>query len=147
MKKLMPVCIVFMFILSLLGCAKEKNHDFVPLDIINPDTITFESSMKGYELYSWPNGDGWNYSILPGTNRIKSLEEVTDNPITVFGSDSLKMLLDRMPVNENIFWESEAWLERCWSSNHGTLSLPDEETVSEIEAYCLQKNLVLLVSE
>ena len=39
-----------------------------------------------------------------GTNRVKSYEEVLTNKIFVFGKDSLKMLLDKFPQNEYIFW-------------------------------------------
>lgn len=132
---------------SFITCSNEKDQEYVAVNKFDPDTVAFDHSMKGYELYSWPNGDDWNYSILPGTNRTKTLGEVTGNPITVFGSDSLKMLLDKMPVNENIFWVSESWLERCWGSDYGTLSLPDDDAVNDITAYCIQKQLVLLISD
>jgi hypothetical protein len=102
--------------------------------------------MKGWELYSWPNGNDWNYSILIGTNRLKSYEEVTTNQIIVFGKDSLKLLIDKFPENEQLFWIGREWLERCWGSNYGDLSLPDENTINEIKEYCVQKKIVLGIS-
>ena len=68
------------------------------------DTISFSHSMKGWELYSWPSESDWNYSILIGTNRNKTYQEVTTNKISVVGKDSLKILLDKFPANEQIFW-------------------------------------------
>jgi len=131
---------------SLMNCAKETNREILTLNHFNLDTVSFPHSVKGYELYSWPNGDGWNYSILTGTNRLKSYDEVTKNPLVVSGNDSLKMLLDLFPGEENIYWIGNGWLERSWQSNYGNLTLPDDKTLNVIKAYCLQKNLVLILN-
>jgi len=103
--------------------------------------------MKGWELYSWPDGDGWKYSVLMGTNRIKTYKEVTQNKIVVSGTEMLKLLLDKLPENESIFWISREWLGRCWGSNYGNPSLPDPLTVKKIKEYCSNKNLILSISE
>jgi hypothetical protein len=132
---------------SSIRCSKERNNEPHPVALINPDTISFNHSMKGWELYSWPNGNDWNYSILIGTNRIKSYSEVTGNKIIVLGTDSLKMLLDKFPENEEIFWIGKGWLEKCWGSDYGDLSLPDNKTISEIKQYCTDNNLVLGISD
>jgi hypothetical protein len=131
---------------SFINCSKEKNQEPDPVKLINLDTLSFSHSMKGWELYSWPNGNDWNYSILAGTNRLKTYDEVITNKIVVFGVDSLKMLLDKLPVNEEIFWISEGWLESIWGSGYGNLSLPDNNTINEIKNYCSQKELVLSIS-
>jgi hypothetical protein len=143
------IIIIFSLIVTSFGfmkCSKEVIRESTPVIKINLDSISFQHSMKGWELYSWPNGKDWNYSILIGTNRIKSYEEVTTNQIIVFGKDSLKMLLARIPENEYIFWVGKEWLGKSWGSNFGTLSLPDNKTVNEIKEYCIQKKLVLSVS-
>lgn len=104
------------------------------------DAISFLHSMKGWELYSWPNGNDWNYSILVGTNRAKTYSEVVTNKVAVIGKDSLKMLLDKFPASEEIFWtgkrSGDGWVN---------LSFPESKTVDEIKNYCIQKNLVLTV--
>ena len=33
--------------------------------------------MKGYELYSWSEDSQWHFTIITGTNRNKTLEEIT----------------------------------------------------------------------
>jgi hypothetical protein len=33
-------------------------------------------SMKGYELYSWQDKDGWHFTLITGTDRSKTLEEI-----------------------------------------------------------------------
>jgi len=129
--------------LSFFSCTKENQPD--PVGLFDMDTLSFARSMKGWELYSWPNGTDWNYSILPGTNRIKSYEEVIHNNILVCGIDSLKMLLDKVPANEEIGWIGEEWLTDCWPYEYGELSLPGKKILDEIQAYCDQKELKLSI--
>lgn len=104
------------------------------------DTLSFTHSMKGWELYSWPNKSDWNYSILMGTNRAKTYEEVISNKITVVGKDSLKILLDKFPSKEEIFW-----IGKRSGDGWENLSLPDDNTLNEIKNYCTQKELELNV--
>lgn len=111
------------------------------------DTLTFFHQMKGYELYSWPEGNSWKYSFLIGTNRIKTLPEVISNKIAVLGTDSLKLLLDKFPAEEHLFWIGPKWLQSCWRGNFGNLGLPDVNTQNEIKAYCQQKKLDLVLSD
>lgn len=129
---------------SLLNCTVDN---VVVKRNFNLDTLTFEHSMKGWELYSWPNGNDWNYTFLVGTNRLKTYDEIIKNEIIVTGKDSLQLLLDKFPENENIFWISEKWLSKIWKKNYGSLSLPDKKTVNEIKSYCEQKKLILSISE
>jgi hypothetical protein len=86
---------------SLIACSKENNQDYNSSKL---DTLTISHSMKGWELYSWPNGNDWNYSLLEGTNRVKTYKEVTENKIVFTGIDSLRMVLDKFPAKEYIFW-------------------------------------------
>lgn len=101
----------------------------------NGESASFAHLMKGYELYSWAKGDDWSYSILPGTNRIKSYKEVIANKTTVVGKDSLKLLLDKFPTNEYI-----SWIGRV-QGDGGNLALPDQNTIDEIKNYASQKEL------
>ena len=103
--------------------------------------------MNGWELYSWPSGNYWNHSLLPGTNRLKTYAEVTGNPFVVFGSDSLKMLLNLLPDGEGIFWTGKKWLNNTRGGGYEDLILPDRSMVDEIIALCLVKNLVLKVDK
>lgn len=105
------------------------------------DTITFAPSMKGWELYTWANGNDWKYSILMGTNRNKTYDEVISNKIAVTGKDSLKMLLDKFPAKEEIFWMGKGTGE--WAN----LSFPNQNTVDEIVNYAQQKELKLYIAK
>ena len=117
--------LILMIIIILAGftsCSKETTSGTKPVQKLNLDSISFPHSMKGWELYSWPNGNDWNYSILTGTNRLKTYNEVTSNNIKVTGIDSLKMLLDKFPQNEEILWPGVVWLQSCWGNSFGNLS-------------------------
>lgn len=144
MKKVQILIVVSLIVtsVSFMKCSKANNNDKNNTKL---DTLSFTHSMKGWELYSWPNGNDWDYSILIGTNRIKTYDEVTTNRIVVIGKDSLKMILDKFPVNENIFWVGQGWLNNIWHDSYGNLSLPDSNTINEIKEYCYQKQLVLAI--
>ena len=40
-------------------------------------------SFKGYELYSWQQDNQWNYTLITGTNRDKTVEEIITGNNTV----------------------------------------------------------------
>jgi hypothetical protein len=143
---LIPLSLILGF-LSFLSCSHEKDEEPLVVKQINIDTISFPHSMKGWDLYSWPNGNDWNYSILIGTNRLKTYHEVISNDLVVSGKDSLKLLLDKIPPGEEICWIGEHWLERVWGKDYGYLSLPDRTTIAEIEAYCNTKELILSICD
>lgn len=137
--------LVFLASFSFISCSKGKEQEPDPVKLIDLDTVIFTHSMKGWELYSWPNGNDWNYSVLPGTNRLKSYNEVIENKIVVLGIDSLKMLLDKLPAKEEIFWIGEGWLKRIWGTEYRDISLPDSIIIKDIKNYCSQKELILSI--
>lgn len=71
-------------------------------------------SFKGYELYSWQDGGDWYFTLITGTNRTKTIAEITSQvnvigddgwlKITVLGIDELLALLERLPPSEHVFW-------------------------------------------
>ncbi len=134
-----------------MECTKDNHTDGVSVKSYI-DTLTVPHSAKGWELYSWSNGNEWNYSILIGTNRIKTFEEVTLSNstgvhlITVTGIDSLELVLTRFPEGEFITWIGEGWLESSWGVNYGNLKLPPQKLIDEITVFCKQKKLILQVT-
>lgn len=147
MKNFNIFLIVLFMPFILFNCSKSTDNEYPPVKKLNLDSLTLESSLKGWELYSWQNGNDYNYSLLIGTNRLKTYEEVISNEITVFGIDSLKLLLAKLPEGEYIFWVGKSWLSSIWKENYKNLGLPDEKTVNEIKAYCIQKKLQLVISQ
>ncbi len=65
-----------------------------------PPTGT-KSSMKGWELYVWqPDGDNY-FSLLPGTNRLKTDAEIA--AAAAKGIDAIKPKLDELKAGKMVF--------------------------------------------
>ncbi|MBN2044639.1 MAG: hypothetical protein JW757_06445 [Anaerolineales bacterium] len=61
-----------------------------------------ELTFKGMELYSWQAESGeWQFSLLPGTNRIKTFAEVAADPLD---QHELEADLSKLAVGETVFW-------------------------------------------
>ncbi|MFA5160794.1 MAG: hypothetical protein WC421_00965 [Elusimicrobiales bacterium] len=92
-------------------------------------------SMKGWELYSWPAGDGWKFALLPGTNRLKNAGEITAGP-AVYGAEQLKAQIKTLARGEQILWNLR---------NMEGFSMPPQDTVSDLSDYCKDKGIDLSV--
>jgi hypothetical protein len=111
-------------------------------------------SMKGYELYSWSKYGRWYFTLITGTNRNKTPEEIISGEdliseagwvrIRVEGVEALKIVLNKLPANEPVFWGG-GLREEPAAQNNVDFSLPDAATVSEIKDYALQHGLDLSV--
>ena len=106
-------------------------------------------SFKGYELYSWQQDNLWNYTLITGTNRDKTVEEIiTGNNtvsedglvnIHVIGEEQLKALISRIPSNEFVIWLSGPRADLTQSPvNFG---FPPTATVDIIKALAAQCGL------
>ena len=134
---------IFILILLLFECTKDKT----PISPHENAWTMLPHSMKGWELYSWLNENKWEYSILTGTNRLKSYNEVISGDLVADSLDSLKLILNRLQEGEAITWLGRVWLERCWQKDYYNLSLPPEEILNEVKQYCNYHNLILEVVE
>lgn len=124
------------YVLAANGCKDQPELQIS--SAFNLDTVTFDRSMKGWELYSWNQNNTWNFSILIGTNRNKTYTEVIESDFRVKGVDSLKLLLAKLPAKEEIFWMSDIGGQR--------MTLPNEQTIKELKAFCEEKQLLLHVA-
>lgn len=102
-----------------------------PKNAINKDHF-----MKGADLYSWrePSGYVW-YSLLPGTNRNKSVKEITENKVTV---GYLKVELKKLPKKTYITWNNLVGVEDKSSME---FTFPENKTVKEIVKSAEAKDL------
>lgn len=142
-----PIAILC-FVFLIAGCS-EKQKEVVAVS--NLDNLTVTPSMKGWELYSWPESNTWRFSFFIGTNRLKSLSEVTGSTgpealIRVTGLDSAKMVLRRFPAGENIMLIGQGWLQNAWRAEYGNLQLPPQSVIDELKTLSSQRNLVLTVA-
>lgn len=96
-----------------------------------------QHSMKGYELYSWrTDGGNWSFSLLIGTNRLKTRAEIVAPNNRLSSVSALKEKLQQLPKGEDVIWSVELTPGR---------SFPDEEVVKEIKAYCDERGIKLKV--
>lgn len=109
-------------------------------------------SMKGYELYSWPVDSDWCFTLITGTNRLKSYQEITAAEdiiseegwvkITARGLDSIKEILRRVPKEEEIFWIGGSLLEQV-QGGAGNLALPDQGIIDDLRMYAKELGLLI----
>ena len=100
-----------------------------------PTATPFPESMKGYELYSWQEGGQWKFSLLVGTNRLKTLDEIKSAHVVLTGVDELTSTLKNIPSGQYITWSSRE-----------TLAFPPEEIRSQVELICKAQGLLLNVA-
>lgn len=111
-------------------------------------------SMKGYELYSWEEDNQWHFTLITGTNRNKTLDEIVsaENVISesgwvnihATGLEATKEMLDKLPQNEFVAWLT--FLDESTSSAETKISLPPDPIVNEITEYGAQYGLDFTVS-
>lgn len=111
-------------------------------------------SMKGYELYSWSEDSQWHFTLITGTNRNKTLEEIISNEdgipevgwvqIHVVGVDAIKAVLSKLPQGEEILWLARPRAEQTPPGNINFM-LPPEPTIDRIKEYAGQCGLDLLI--
>jgi hypothetical protein len=89
-----------------------------------------QGAFKGMELYSWQDQAGqWRFSILPGTNRNKTVSEVQDQPLS---KAEVEAAFCQMAKGEQVFWMPYA--VDADSREHRTFPYPPKEIQKEIQA-------------
>ncbi len=89
----------------------------------------------GYDLYSWEAGGAWNFSLLPGANRLRSFDEIKNAEITAQGIAEIKSKLRKLPSGEKVTWTAKVV----------NTSMPSYEVVDDLSRYCAQMGLSLTV--
>lgn len=125
MKAIRFVVCAVLLALTLAGCQAADQ----PV----PENPT--GAMKGYELYSWQDGGSWRFSILVGTNREKTLEEIQSPDATLDGVEALQAALERIPAGQFVTWLSR-----------GGPAFPPSETVARVQQVCRDRGLQLTIA-
>ena len=102
-------------------------------------------SFKGYELYSWQEDGQWHYTLITGTNRTKTMEEITSGEnlisdtgwvkIHVVGEEAIKAVLSRLYDSESVLWCDGLHIGEATETD---LRLPPEHVVDAIREYAEQ---------
>lgn len=108
---------------------------------------------KGYELLTWQKDGEWVFTLLAGTNRQKSFDEILAAgneysateliKVTVVGEDNFKKLIDHLPKSEWITWGG---MDLAGEVPTGTVyfSYPPDEMMDELIAYCKLHGITLI---
>ena len=106
-------------------------------------------SFKGYEIYSWQQENQWHFTLISGTNRDKTWQEIisgnnTVSPdgwvnIHVVGVDFIKGLISRIPQGDFVIWLPEPRADL--SQSPVNFDFPPASIVDDIKAYATQCGL------
>jgi hypothetical protein len=107
-------------------------------------------SMKGYELYSWSQDGQWHFTLVTGTDRNKTPEEIVSGEdfiseagwlnVHLLGVDSIKVALSKLPEKESVFWLDDLRSEQT-SQAGANISLPPGPVIDAIKEYARQRGL------
>jgi hypothetical protein len=121
----------FLIVVSLFACKPAT---------LSSSERNVKPSFKGIELYSWQDKPGeWKYSILFGTNRVKTIKEVKSRSVSI---DELKIVISKMAINESIFWNNAA---DNGSGQDIVLPFPPNEVIEELKQYASLYNVNLII--
>jgi len=110
------------------------------------DVTALPASMKGYELYSWQQDDGWHFTLITGTNRNKTPEEITSDENYIsetgwvnmhcVGEDALKTVLGKVPPGEYVSWCGGGFVP-----DSSDFSFPPQDIIDTIKNFALEQGL------
>jgi len=100
-----------------------------------------QTAFKGMELYSWQTKNGeWQYSLLVGTNRNKTAEEILSAPLDLQG---IKVAIAQLAVGESLFWTNNVY--DPGSSQSVNFSFPPDVVVNELKDFAREKQVDLYI--
>jgi hypothetical protein len=91
-----------------------------------------DHATKGWELRSWLEEDTWHYSLLVGTNRMKTCEEIASTESAKPSVSALKEELARLRAGEEVYWTQAG----STPSGCRDFTYPPEDVVGDLSAYC-----------
>jgi hypothetical protein len=115
-------------LLTLFAAACQPKNPLIPEPGVE--------SMKGYELYSWEKDGEWYFSILVGTNREKTLDEIQSADATLQGVDELTAALKSIPAGQYITW-----------SAFDPLAFPPDDLILQVKEICKDQGLELGIAK
>lgn len=127
--------------------------------LINESSITtgdkLPHSMKGYELYSWQEDNQWHFTLITGTNRTKTMEEITSEEDSISesgwvkarveGVGATKNVLSRLPQGESVFWCDELHIGQTAGTDI-EIQLPPEQITDIIKEHAERCGLDFVIT-
>ena len=106
-------------------------------------------SMKGDELYSWLEDGQWHFTLITGTDRNKTLKEITSKEdfiseagwvnVHLTGVDAIETALSKLPRGEFILWL--AGMREPSGQTDINIQLPPKQTSDAIKEFAGQHGL------
>ena len=95
-------------------------------------------AMKGYQLFTWKAKGHWHYSLLPGTNRERTYEEITAGATVIIGTPNFEDELKRLPKGSEVLWQSDAppGIKRPSSGDVISFKQPSRKRIERIKSHC-----------
>jgi hypothetical protein len=132
---------------EILGSLEQAGKLITRLSITAVDKLP--NSTKGYELYSWQEDSQWHFTLITGTDRNKTLEEITANDdfiseagwvrVQVAGVEAIETVLSKLPQNEEVFWL--AGMRDQTEQTNINMQLPPADIINAIKEYAGQCGL------
>jgi ABC-type glycerol-3-phosphate transport system substrate-binding protein len=117
----------------LIGCGGEAAPE-------TTSAAAVSASMKGTDLYSWQDEVGtWWFAILPGTNRLKTIDELQAAAVNV---RDVKGAFSSLPPGETLLWNNQAAVEE---NVRELLAMPPGEIVATLRAHAASAQVELEV--
>ena len=108
------------------------------------NAIEKEMFMKGADIYSWRDENGYGYvwyALLPGTNRTKSTKEIIERK---GAAGYLKQELKNLPPNTQIAWNNLVSVE---DKSNLEFALPDDKNLKDIIKSAKSLDLQMTVTQ
>jgi len=119
-----------------------------------PSIEKLPRSFKGYELYSWSEDSQWHFTLITGTNRNKTVEEICSGGnivsetgwvrVHATGVNAIVDVLNKLPRGEEIVWLDSP---RSEQSPPGDIEFmfPPEQVIDSVMGYAEDSGLNLQV--
>lgn len=147
--------VISLGIILLIRCEKSENN-IDSRDYETPEISELPHLMKGYELYSWKENEDWYYTLIAGTNKTKTFEEISSTTnlvdeskikITTNSVKEIQKVIAKLPKDELIFWLGEEWIKLAWGNNIHRIKLPDDEIQNALLRFCNEHQIRLSIIE
>jgi hypothetical protein len=145
------ICIVFLMIATIPNL---RSNSYQEQNSASPNSVPVGG--KGYyELYSWQRQGIWIFTLISGTNRSKSVSEITTRSDIVSEDfvklrastiEELTILLSRLRKEAFISWSGVAFRTAYPSAEGNPFAFPPRAIVNSIVDHCKQLNIRLSVT-
>jgi hypothetical protein len=127
----------------------EQAGKYIPkLSLADIDVLP--QSVKGFELYSWMENGRWLFTLLTGTDRNKTLDEIVSGgnfisetgwlKIQGAGIDEIETALDKLPPGASVFWLTGMWPENTAYPSI-SLALPPQPVIDALRDHAVRRDL------